>query len=184
MYAYLGVTCHLYFWQYDQGLLHATAVIQGVEQTLNKKILLLLLPGFELATFQSRVRRSNQQAIPVPCMYIQCIPQETTTSMFIILSFIILFLLTCLLLSNSQRVQQWIQSCKETRRANSQKTHIQVHNWKTKCVSYVPQIHTSHTKHAVFDLFNVCSNRALLKTTVDKNLKNKNNLLFIILTHL
>ena len=32
--------------------------------TLEKKILLPLLPGFELATFRSRVRRSNQQAIP------------------------------------------------------------------------------------------------------------------------
>ena len=39
----------------------------GVERTkltLEKKILPLLLPGFELATFRSRVRRSNQQAIP------------------------------------------------------------------------------------------------------------------------
>ena len=26
LYAYLGVTCHLHFWQNDQGLLHATAV--------------------------------------------------------------------------------------------------------------------------------------------------------------
>ena len=56
----------------------------GVEQTLNKsqhtkltlekKTLLPLLPGFELATFQSQVWHSNQQAIPDPvfhCMSIQ-----------------------------------------------------------------------------------------------------------------
>ena len=34
--------------------------------TLEKKILPPLLPWFELATFQSRVRRSYQQAIPAP----------------------------------------------------------------------------------------------------------------------
>ena len=34
--------------------------------TLVKKILPPLLPGFELATFRSRDRRSNQQAIPAP----------------------------------------------------------------------------------------------------------------------
>ena len=33
--------------------------------TLEKKILLLLLPGFKFATFRLRVRRTNQQAIPV-----------------------------------------------------------------------------------------------------------------------
>ena len=35
--------------------------------TVEKKTLPLLLPGFELATFWSRVRHSNQEAIPVPC---------------------------------------------------------------------------------------------------------------------
>ena len=34
--------------------------------TLEKKILQPILPGFELATFRLRVRRSNQQAIPAP----------------------------------------------------------------------------------------------------------------------
>ena len=33
---------------------------------MKKKILPPLLPGFELATFRSRVRRSDQQAIPAP----------------------------------------------------------------------------------------------------------------------
>ena len=75
MYACLGVACHLHFWQNDQGFLCAAAV-QKVEQTpnkrqhtkltLEKKILLLLLPGFELATFRSQVRHSNQQAISAP----------------------------------------------------------------------------------------------------------------------
>ena len=74
VYACLGVTCHLHFWQNDRGILRATAVTRGVERTpnksqhtkltLGKKILPPLLPGFELATFRSRVRRSNQQAIP------------------------------------------------------------------------------------------------------------------------
>ena len=62
MYAYLGATCHLHFWQNDRGLLRATVVTRGVERTpkksqhrnltLEKKILLLLLPGLELATFR------------------------------------------------------------------------------------------------------------------------------------
>ena len=37
---------------------------QHTKLTLEKKILPLLLPGFELAIFRSRVRRSIQQAIP------------------------------------------------------------------------------------------------------------------------
>ena len=37
---------------------------QHAELILEKKILPPLLPGFEHATFRSRVRRSNQQAIP------------------------------------------------------------------------------------------------------------------------
>ena len=57
----LGVTCQLHFWQNDWGLLHATEVTQGwnghqsksqnIKLTLEKKILLPLLPGFKLATF-------------------------------------------------------------------------------------------------------------------------------------
>ena len=60
----------------DRGLLRATAVTRGMERTpnksqhtkliLEKNILLPLLPGFELATFRSRLRRSNQQANPAP----------------------------------------------------------------------------------------------------------------------
>ena len=37
---------------------------QHTKSTLEKKILPPLLPGFELATFRLRVRRSNQHAIP------------------------------------------------------------------------------------------------------------------------
>ena len=72
--ACLAVTCHLHFWQNDQDLLHATEVTQGWNRywnksqhrksTLERKILLPLLQGFEPATFQSRVRRSNHWAIP------------------------------------------------------------------------------------------------------------------------
>ena len=41
---------------------------QHTKLTLEKKILPLLLPGFELATSRSRVRRSYQQAIPATSM--------------------------------------------------------------------------------------------------------------------
>ena len=73
-YACLAVTCHLHFWQSDRDLLRATAVTRGWNRyrnksqhrksTLEKKILPPLLQGFEPATFQSRVRRSNHWAIP------------------------------------------------------------------------------------------------------------------------
>ena len=69
VYACLGVTCHLDFWQNDRHLLH----VMRMEQTLNmsqhtkltweKKILQPLLLGFELVTFQSQIRRSYQQPI-------------------------------------------------------------------------------------------------------------------------
>ena len=74
VYACLAVTCHLHFWQNDRDLLRATAVTRGWngyqnksqhrKSTLEKKILLSLLQGFEPATFQSRVQRSNHWAIP------------------------------------------------------------------------------------------------------------------------
>ena len=76
VYACLAVTCHLHFWQNDRNLLRATVVTQGWngyrnksqhrKLTLEKKILPPLLQGFEPATFQSRVRRSNHRAIPSP----------------------------------------------------------------------------------------------------------------------
>ena len=80
VYACLAVTCHLRFWQNDRGLLRATAVKRGWngyrnksqhrKLTLEKKILPPLQQGFEPATFQSRVRRSNHWAIPAPRIYI------------------------------------------------------------------------------------------------------------------
>ena len=61
--------CHLRFWQNDRDLLRTTAVTRGWngyrnksqhrKLTLEKKIILPLLQGFELSTFQSQVRRSN-----------------------------------------------------------------------------------------------------------------------------
>ena len=76
MYACVSVTGHLHFWQNDWGLLHATAVTQGWnghqkiksahKVNSGKKILLPLLPGFELTTFRSQVWCSYQQAIPAP----------------------------------------------------------------------------------------------------------------------
>ena len=76
MYACLAVTCHLHFWQNDRDFLRATVVTRGWngyrnksqhrESTLVKKILPPFQQGFEPATFQSRVRRSNHWAIPAP----------------------------------------------------------------------------------------------------------------------
>ena len=76
VYTCLAVTCHLHFWQNDRHLLRATAVARGWngyrnksqhrKLTLEKNILQPLLQGFEPATFQSRVRRSNHRAIPAP----------------------------------------------------------------------------------------------------------------------
>ena len=76
MYACLAVTCHLHFWQNDRDFLRATVVTRGWngyrnksqhrKSTLEKKILPPFQQGFEPATFQSRVRRSNHWAIPAP----------------------------------------------------------------------------------------------------------------------
>ena len=76
MYACLAVTCHLHFWQNDRDFLHATVVTRGWngyqnksqhrKSTVEKKILLPFQQGFEPATFQSWVRRSNHWAIPAP----------------------------------------------------------------------------------------------------------------------
>ena len=78
VYACLAVTRHLHFWQNDRDLLRATAVTRGwnryrnksqhEKSTLAKKFLSPLLQGFEPATFQSRVRRSNHRAIPAPAL--------------------------------------------------------------------------------------------------------------------
>ena len=69
VYACLAVTCHLHFWQNDRDFLRATVVTRGWngyrnksqhrKSTLEKKILPPFQQGFEPATFQSRVRRSN-----------------------------------------------------------------------------------------------------------------------------
>ena len=48
----------------DAGVERTPNKSQHTKLTLEKKILPPLLPGFELATFRSRVWRSNQQAIP------------------------------------------------------------------------------------------------------------------------
>ena len=74
VYACLAVTCLLHFSPNDRDLLRATAVTLGWngyrnksqhrKLTLEKKILPPLLQGFEPATFQSRVRRSNHRSIP------------------------------------------------------------------------------------------------------------------------
>ena len=69
VHACLAVTCHLHVWRNDQDLVRATVVTRGQngyrnksqhrKQTLEKKILLLLLQGFKPTTFQSQVQHSN-----------------------------------------------------------------------------------------------------------------------------
>ena len=66
----------VFMWFYMRDLLRATAVTRGWngyrnksqhrKLTLEKKILPPLLQGFKLATFRSRVRRSNHWASPAP----------------------------------------------------------------------------------------------------------------------
>ena len=83
VYAFLAVTCHLHFWQNDRDLLGATVVTRGWngyrnksqhrKSTLEKKILPPFQQGFEPATFQSRVRRSNHWAIPAPVSMCVCL---------------------------------------------------------------------------------------------------------------
>ena len=82
VYACLAVTCHMHFWQNDRDLLRATVVTRGWNRyrnksqhgksTLENKILLLFQQGFEPATFQSRVQRSNHWAIPAPPLRLSC----------------------------------------------------------------------------------------------------------------
>ena len=82
VYACLAVTCHLHFWQNDWDLFRATVATRGWNRywnksqhrksTQEKKILLPLHQGFEPATFQSRVWRSNHWAIPVIAMSNHC----------------------------------------------------------------------------------------------------------------
>ena len=80
VHACLAITCHLHFSQTDQDLLHATAVTQGWngyqnksqhrKLTLEKKILLPLLQGFEPTTFWSWVQHSNHWAVPREWMHV------------------------------------------------------------------------------------------------------------------
>ena len=56
----MSFTCHCG----NTGVQRTPNNSQHTQLTLNKKIVQPLLPGFELATFRSRVRRSIQQATP------------------------------------------------------------------------------------------------------------------------
>ena len=70
----LAVTCCQHFWQNDQDILHATAITQGWngyqnknqhrKLTLEKKNLLLLLPGLKPETSWSWICCSNHWATP------------------------------------------------------------------------------------------------------------------------
>ena len=88
VYACLAVTCHLHFWQNDRDFLRATVVTQGWngyrnksqhrKSTLEKKILPPFQQGFERATFQSRVRCSNnlttELSPPPKCVFRRLVP--------------------------------------------------------------------------------------------------------------
>ena len=58
----VSFTCHCG----NTGVKRAPNKSQHTKLTLEKNILPPFLPGFELATFRSRVRRSCQNAIPAP----------------------------------------------------------------------------------------------------------------------
>ena len=74
VYVCLAATCHLHFWQNDWDLLSAAAETRGWNRyrnksqhrnlTKEKKILSLLLPGFEPRTFWTCVWHSNHWASP------------------------------------------------------------------------------------------------------------------------
>ena len=76
MHVCLAVTCRLCFWQNDHDLLRATAVTWGWNEyrhkswyrqlTLEKKILLLPLPGLEPKTFRSWVCNSTTESSLLP----------------------------------------------------------------------------------------------------------------------
>ena len=63
-------------------------------------------------------------------------------------------------------------------------THIQVQNWKKKCVSYVALVHTS--RPTVFDLFLMCAAtlQRLNYSGPESKRKQANKLQFMILTQL
>jgi len=64
----LAVTCHLHFGQNDLDLLHATAEKwDGIDTEINleKKSLPQLLPELRPETFESRVRRSSTELLPL-----------------------------------------------------------------------------------------------------------------------
>ena len=88
VYACLAVTCHLHFWQNDRDLLCATVVTRGWngyrnksqhrKSTMEKKILPPFQQGFEPATFQSWVRRSNHWAIHTFLIFVTAQSQNGT----------------------------------------------------------------------------------------------------------
>ena len=82
VYAYLGVTCHLHFWQNDCGLLRATAVTKGWGGGWNghwirvsTKLWKRKFPchssgeGHELATFRSQVQRYTNKLSWLPVWF-------------------------------------------------------------------------------------------------------------------
>ena len=76
LYARPGVTCYLHFWQNHRGLLRSTAVTWGRNRhrirvstqswLWRRKLSRRSCRDLNSQTFRSRVRRSNQQAIPAP----------------------------------------------------------------------------------------------------------------------
>ena len=68
MHACLAVTCHLHFWQNDQGLLHATAVTRGVERIPKLESAQKVDPGEENSPAAPAGIRTRDLSITSPAL--------------------------------------------------------------------------------------------------------------------
>ena len=93
-------TCHCS----NTGVERTSNKSQHTRLGLEKKILPPLLPGFQLATFRSRVRRSYQQAIPAPLLCPNCHTIDVERTLLIPLS--TEAIVNCMLLSINGSCEQ------------------------------------------------------------------------------
>ena len=74
VYACLGGTCHLHFWQNDRGLLRATAVTRGCERTPSKSQHTKLTLEKKFFSAAPAGIRTHNLSITSPALYQQAIP--------------------------------------------------------------------------------------------------------------
>ena len=74
----LGVTCHLHFWQNDQGLLHATVVTKGGTDT-EKESAHKVNSGEENSPAAPAGIRTRNLSTMSPVLYQQLIPASLAT---------------------------------------------------------------------------------------------------------